>query len=149
MENQTELEQAYRALQEQYARDMKDKHEYIDMERKRHAEYIEERNEVIKNLKEEINQLHYTVKGACSEHLSLRISVSPEMMASSNERDLAQFMTEKANKQMAHAVEKQLGDRYELNKEYDRAIRHIFYLENHARSRGVSFTEFGMPIRFK
>jgi hypothetical protein len=116
---------------------------------KRHATYIEERNEVIKNLKEEISMLHYTVKGACAEHLHVRMEISPEFLASTSERDAVRYMTERANKQMAHAVERQLGDRYELNKEYDRALRHIYYLENHMKANCVHFTEFGMPLKFK
>lgn len=121
----------------------------IDLERKRFNVLLYNKDMEIKSLKEEINTLHYTVKGACSEHLYLKISVSPEMMASISERDLTQLMTERANKQMAHAVEKQLGDRYNLIKEYDKALRHIFYLEHIVSTNCIQFTNYGIPSRFK
>lgn len=140
---------AYTLLQEQHTRDISDKHNYIDMLGKRHRAELNEKDSIIKSLKEKIELLHYTVKGACAEHMSIRMQISPSMLASENEKEITRYMTERANKQMAHAVEKQLGDRYELIKEHDRAMRHIYYLENHARSRGLSFTEFGMPLKFR
>lgn len=117
--------------------------------KKRHREELNKKDIEIKALKEEISMLHYTVKGACAEHLHVRMEISPQMLAIGNEREFARFLTEKANKQMAHAVEKQLGDRYELNKAYDRALRHIYYLENHMKANCVHFTGFGMPLKFK
>lgn len=138
--------EAYDLLLEQHTELKKSKHTYIEMLEKRHREELNKKDTEIKALKEEINTLHYTVKGACAEHLNLRIELSPTLTASASEIDLVRYVTERANKQMAHAVEKQLGDRYELNKAYDRALKHIYYLENHMAANGVGFTRFTVPI---
>lgn len=77
------------------------------------------------------------------------MEITPQFLASTSERDAVRYMTERANKQMAHAVEKQLGDRYELVKDYDRAIRHIYYMERHMEAHCIPFTPFGIPQKFR
>lgn len=133
-----------------HATELKDKYEYIKILEKRHASEIAKKNEDIAVLKEQIETLHYTVKGSCAEHLTLRVEVSPLMASQSRDHvELTRYMTECANKRMAHAVEKHLGNRSEIIRDYERALRHIHHLENQMQAYGLLFTPFGVPIKFR
>jgi len=145
-----DLEHAILLMGSHYKRELDNKHNYIKMLENRHAEEIRSKNEIIKSKNREIEKLEYALKGACQEHLNLNVSISPVLMdqVSKGDMDLAHEISKNANRRLSHDVEKRLGDRYDIIKELERAMRHIYYLENHAAANCVGFTPFGMKQKF-
>lgn len=115
---------------------------FIAAMRHQHAGELAEKGRVIDGLKEQLKKTEYAFKGACCEHLTVRVELTPTMLASDSDLRGLHLATERAGKHMAHEVERRLGDRYELHKSYYEALHHIHYLENHATSRGVQFIPF-------
>ena len=108
----------------------------------RHIYELAEKDRTIGGLKEQLKKTEYAFKGACCEHFTVRVELAPGMLASDSGLHGLRLAADHASRRVAHEVEHRLGDRYELHKSYDEAIRHIHYLENHAASRGVQFTPF-------
>lgn len=115
---------------------------FITAMRKQHASELREKDRAIGVLKEQLKKTEYAFKGACGEYLTVRVELTPAILAGDSDYRALHHAVQHASKRVAHEVERQLGDRYELHKAYGEALHHIHYLENHAASRGVQFTPF-------
>jgi hypothetical protein len=114
----------------------------IDTMRARHAEELRDKDKKIAVLKEQVKKGEYVLKGVCGERLSIRVEVSPQVLASTSDMRTVRAISERAAEQLGVIVEKRLGDRYELVEGYNMARKYIYYLQNHATRCGVQFTPF-------
>lgn len=98
---------------------------------RQHAATLAEKERAIDGLKEQLKKTEYAFKGACGEHLSVRVELTPAALASGADlRGLYAAVTH-ASRQVAYEVERRLGERYALVKAYSEAIQHIRRMENH------------------
>jgi hypothetical protein len=114
----------------------------IDTMRARHAEELRDKDSEIAVLKKRVKKGEYALKGVCGERLSIRVEVSPQVLASTSDMRTVRAISERAAEQLGALVEKRLGDRYELVEGYNAACEYIYYLQNHAARYGVQFTPF-------
>lgn len=118
---------------------------FVEKLSEEHRTEMSRKDEIIRLLKEQLCRMEYAFKGAVGEHMTVRLAISSHMLPSSaNDISMIDEIAQRATKRMAHDVEERLGSRFELLQYRDRAERHIYYLENHARSRGVEFTPFAI-----
>lgn len=121
--------------------------EYIKILENRHKTYIAALVKDIDVLKEQINVLKYALKGASSEHLSIKYSISPEMLIPNiRERDFIDAVSKHTNNMMVHQIEEKLGNRYKLEEDYSKALQYIRYLQNHMDSKAIYYKSFEQRV---
>lgn len=108
-----------------------------------------QRDEALKLAREkesEIKRLRLVLRGMTDEHFTLKVNIAPEVLMSGDVWDAVQAMLKSYVGQTAHAFEQKIGGPLRRLQE---ALMHIHYLENHARNRGLQFTEWAVTERDK
>lgn len=91
-------------------------------------------------------RLRLLLRGITDEHFHLNVTIDPSIFVTKDTLDAVQYLVKHHAKVTAHELEQKLGGPLRRLQE---ALMHIHYLENHARSRGLQFTEWAVTERDK
>lgn len=101
---------------------------------------IEGQRKRILELEDEKQQLRFILKGMCLDTLVLKVTISPEIFDQKSV-EVVQHLVRHHAKAAAHEIEQKMGAPLQRLRD---ALLHINYLENHAASRGLPFSPFGL-----
>lgn len=93
----------------------------------------------------EIKRLRLLLTGVMDQNVSIKVTLDPAIFNQAS-FDAVQHLQRHHAKYTAHQIEQLLGGPLRRLQE---ALMHIHYLENHARNRGLQFSEWAVTERDK